>query len=75
MFVVIDGKAVALTDKQHDHTLKQLGLPTDFMLVDATALLLHDTGNGTVEIPLPVGLVVAAFENQTGQRRYGVVTL
>lgn len=75
MFVVIDGRAVALSDNQHDHTLKQLDLPPDFVLVDATALLLHDTGNGTVEIPLPAGLVVAAFENRRGQRRYGVITI
>ncbi|ERH60451.1 hypothetical protein [Pseudomonas simiae] len=75
MLVVIDGRAVSLSDNQHGHTLKQLDLPPDFVLVDATALLLHDTGNGTVEIPLPVGFVVAAFENRSGQRRYGVVTI
>lgn len=75
MFVLIDGRAVALSDDQHERALKQLDLPTDFLLVDATALLQHDTGNGIVQIPLPSGLVVAAFESRSGMRRYGVITI
>ena len=75
MFVLIDGRTVTLSDDQHDQLLRQLELPSDFVLVDATGVLLHDTGTGIVHIPLPVGLVVAAFENRSGQRRFGVVTL
>lgn len=75
MFVLINGRTVTLSDDQHDQLLRQLELPSDFVLVDATGLLQHDTGNGIVEIPLPSGLVVAAFENHSGQRRYGVVSI
>lgn len=75
MFVLINGRTVTLSDDQHDQLLRQLELPSDFVLVDATGLLQHDTGNGIVEIPLPSGQVVAAFENHSGQRRYGVVII
>lgn len=75
MFVMIDGRTVILSDDQHDQLLRQLELPSDFVLVNATGVLQHDTGTGVVHIPLPVGLVVAAFENRSGQRRFGVVTL
>ncbi|MGR2710525.1 hypothetical protein B7453_19395 [Pseudomonas sp. IB20] len=75
MFVLNDGKAVALSENQHEQALKQLDLPMDFRLADATALLQHDTGNGIVQIPLPSGLVVAAFESRSGMRRYGVITI
>ena len=75
MFVLIDGRTVSLSDDRHDYALSQLELSSDFVLVEATAVLQHDTGNGTVEIPLPFGLVVAAFENRSGLRRYGVVTI
>ena len=75
MYVLIDGRAIALSVEQHNHALKQLDLPSNFVLVNATAVLQHDTGNGTVEIPLPFGLVVAAFENHSGLRRYGVIAI
>lgn len=75
MFVLIDGRPMALSDDLHTSALSQLELSSDFVLVEATAVLQHETGNGTVEIPLPFGLVVAAFENRSGQRRYGVVTI
>lgn len=75
MHVLIEGRAVALSDDQHERALKQLDLPSNFVLVDATALLQHDTGNGIVQIPMPPGLFVAMFEDRSGRRRYGVVTI
>jgi hypothetical protein len=75
MHVLIDGRAVTLNDDQHERALKQLDLPTDFVLVDATGLLQHDTGNGIVQIPMPSGLFVAVFEDRSGRRRYGVVSI
>ena len=60
------------------------GVPRDKVLikiaatwagVEATRVLQHETGNGVVQIPLPPGLFVVAFENLTGQRRYGVVMM
>ncbi len=73
--MLIDGKFVAISETQYELTRKQLDLPSDFVLVEATGVLHHDTGSGIAHIPLPVGLVVAAFENAAGHRRYGVVTL
>lgn len=71
----IDGQFIAISDEQSQLARQQLNLPTDFHLVEATRILLHDTCNGVVRIPLPNGQVVAAFENQDGRRQYGVVTL
>ncbi|NBF05278.1 hypothetical protein GV819_23600 [Pseudomonas sp. Fl5BN2] len=73
--MLIDGQFIAISEAQYSHARKQLELPSDFHLVEATALLHHDTGNGIAQIPLPAGLVVAAFENTAGHRQYGVVTL
>lgn len=73
--MLIDGQFIAISEAQYDHARKQLELPSDFHLVEATALLHHDTGNGVAHIPLPTGYVVAAFEDSQGHRRYGVVTL
>lgn len=71
----IDGQFIAISDEQSQCARQQLALPADFHLVEATRLLQHDTGNGVVQIPLPGGHVVAAFESRDGRRRYGVVTL
>lgn len=71
----IDGQFIAISNEQSSHARQQLGLPADFHLVEATRILQHDTGNRVVQIPLPSGQVVAAFENHDGRRRYGVVTL
>lgn len=75
MLVLIDGRPMAISDSLHADALSQLELSSDFVLVEATAVLQHETGNGTVEIPLPFGLVVAAFVNRSGLRRYGVVSI
>lgn len=66
---------IAISNTQHENTRKQLGLSSDYALIDATDLLAHDTGNGQVRIQLPPGLVVAMFENAAGHQRYGVVWL
>lgn len=73
--MLIDGQFVAVSETEYDDARKQAELPADFQLVEATALLHHDTGNGIAQIRLPAGLVVAAFEDPQGHRRYGVVTL
>lgn len=73
--MLIDGQFVAISDAMHELARKQLGLSSGFVLVEATGVLHHDTGNGIAQIPLPAGLVVAAFENTAGHRQYGVVTL
>lgn len=73
--MLIDGRFIAITEAQYDNARNQLALPSDFHLVEATALLHHDTGNGIAHIQLPSGLVVAAFEDSKGYRQYGVVTL
>jgi len=71
----IDGQFIAISDEQSQQACQQLELPAGFHLVEATRLLQHDTGNGVVQIPLPEGQVVAAFENPDGRRRYGVIKL
>ncbi|WP_277759552.1 hypothetical protein [Pseudomonas sp. A34-9] len=73
--MLIDGQFVAVSEAQYDDAREQMELPADFHLVAATALLHHNTGNGMAHIPLPAGLVVAAFEDPRGNRRYGVVSL
>ena len=73
--MLIDGQLVAIPEAQQRKARQQLDLPSDFYLVEATRLLQHDTGNGVVRITLPGGLLVAAFENLYGHRRYGVVNV
>ncbi|MFJ2365913.1 hypothetical protein ACIPIN_19775 [Pseudomonas sp. NPDC087697] len=73
--MIIDRQFIAVSDDQQRQARQQLELPTDFHLVEATRLLYHNTGNGLVQIPLPGGQLVAAFENSNGQRRYGVVKI
>lgn len=72
--MLIDGQFFAISDAQYDDARKQMELPADFHLVEATTLLHHDTGNGVAHIPLPRDFVVAAFEDLQGHRRYGVIT-
>ncbi|CAD2261457.1 hypothetical protein PSEUDT2_04149 [Stutzerimonas stutzeri] len=73
--MLIDGQLIAVPEAQQRKAREQLDLPSDFDLVEATRVLQHETGNGVVQIPLPPGLFVVAFENLTGQRRYGVVMM
>lgn len=73
--MLIDGQFIVIRDEQYHDARKQLELPTDFILVEATGFLHHDTGNGVVIISLPQGLFVGAFENRSGLRRYGVVRI
>ncbi|MGH8386551.1 MAG: hypothetical protein ACRESJ_13805 [Pseudomonas sp.] len=73
--MLIDGRIIAISDEQAWSGREQLELPTDFFLVEATQLLHHHTGSGWVQIPLPQGLLVAAYENPQGHRRYGVVDI
>ncbi len=69
----IDGMMIAISDEQYDSARLQLDLPPGFVMVEATTLLHHDTGNGHVTISLPHGYIVAAFERIGGNRSYGVV--
>lgn len=73
--MLIDRQFIAVSDDQEQKARQQLELPTDFHLVEATRLLQHETGNGLVQIPLPDGQVVAAFETADGRRRYGVIKI
>ncbi|NBF12902.1 hypothetical protein [Pseudomonas sp. Fl4BN1] len=73
--MLIDGQIIAINDTQYDLARQQMGLPSGYTLVQATGLLIHDTGNGLVQIRLPAGLVVGEFENLDGHRCYGVVSL
>jgi len=73
--MLIDGQLIAISDEQAQAGREQLELPTGFFLVEATRLLHHNTGSGWVQIPLPRGFLVAAYENTQGHRRYGVVDI
>lgn len=71
----IDGRMIAISDEEYESTRLQLDLPSDFVLIEATSFLHHDTGNGHVTIPLPKDYIVAAFEGRNGRRLYGVVLI
>lgn len=71
----IDGRIIAISEEQYKSARIQLNLPPDFVLVQATSFLHHDTGNGHVTIPLPNGYIVGAFEGRGGNRSYGVVLI
>jgi len=71
----IDGQHIHISHAQCENARRQLGLTSDFILVEATSQLFHETGNRTVSINLPTGLLVAAFENRSGQRLYGVIKI
>lgn len=73
--MLIDGRLVALCEQDVANARQQLGLPIDFFLVEATQHLYHDTGNGLTIIPLPADTFVMAFENTSGDRRYGAVRM
>lgn len=71
--MMIDGTPVGVTE-EHVHSARgQLGLSSDFRLIDATRWLQFDTGNGLVTFPLPHGYFVAVFESGGGRREFGVV--
>ncbi|WP_045881045.1 hypothetical protein [Pseudomonas chlororaphis] len=73
--MLIDGQIIAINDAQYDSARQQMGLPAGYTLVQATGLLMHNTGNGLVQIRLPADLVVGEFESLDGHRCYGVVSL
>lgn len=73
--MLIDGRLVALCEMDVAQARQQLGLPVDFFLVEATQQLYHDSGNGLTIIPLPADTFVMAFENTSGERKYGAVKL
>lgn len=73
--MLIDGNLVAITDVEIDEARRQLALPDDFFLMQATQRLYHDPGDGTVMIPLPPDMLVVNFENGTGERQFGVVRI
>lgn len=73
--MLIDGRLVALCERDVANARQQLGLSIDFFLVEATQQLYHDTGNGLAIIPLPTDTFVMAFENTNGDRKYGAVKL
>lgn len=71
--MMIDGTPVRVTEEHVHRARGQLGLSSDFRLIDATRWLQFDTGNGLVTFPLPHGYFVAVFESGGGLREYGVV--
>ncbi|SDZ44948.1 hypothetical protein SAMN03159453_03879 [Pseudomonas sp. NFIX28] len=73
--MLIDGRLITINATQQQSARRQLELPCDYMLVAATGLLVHDTGNACIQIPLPTGYVVGAFENTRGHRCFGVIFL
>lgn len=73
--MLIDGNLVAVTDIEIDEARRQLALPEDFFLMQATQRLYHDPGDGTVMIPLPADMLVVNFENNIGERKFGVVRI
>lgn len=73
--MLIDGELIAVPEQQATSARHQLGLPSDFFLVEATQQLGHDTGSGTVMIPLPADVFVVIFENDAGHRQYGAVRM
>lgn len=73
--MLIDGHLVAVTEIEMDEARRQLALPDEFFLVQATQRLYHDPGDGVVMIPMPSDMLVVKFENYTGERRFGVVRI
>ena len=73
--MLVDGGERRIDDQDIHKARGQLGLPSDFHLVDATRWLQIDTVNDLVRLPLPDDLYVAVFEADDGRREYGVVTL
>lgn len=73
--MVIDGRLVALCEQDVAQARQQLSLDVDYFLVEATQRLYHDSGNSLVIIPLPADTFVMAFENASGDRKYGAVKL
>lgn len=73
--MLIDGTLIPVPEQQAISARHQLGLPSDFFLVEATQQLRHYTGSGTVVIPLPADVFVVIFENDTGHRQYGAVKM
>lgn len=71
----IDGQFFSLSNAQCEDARRQLGLPPTFNLVEATGKLFLETGNRTISINLPSGLLVAAFESTSGIRSYGVIRI
>ncbi|MBP2273732.1 hypothetical protein J3A98_004425 [Pseudomonas sp. BP6] len=73
--MLIDGRLVALCERDVGLARQQLELTSEWLMVELTQRLYHETGNGTVIIPLPPEIFVAAFENAFGDRKYGVVRM
>lgn len=73
--MLIDGNLVAVTDIEIEEARRQLALPVDFHLVQATQQLYHNPGNGMVVIKMPPDMFVVGFENRTGDLKFGVVQI
>ncbi|MDR2308877.1 MAG: hypothetical protein LBE53_17000 [Paucimonas sp.] len=73
--MLIDGNQVLVTEIEIDEARRQLALPDDFFLMQATQRLYHDPGDGTVMIPLPADMLVVNFEDSAGNRKFGVVRI
>jgi len=73
--MLIDGRLVAVTQIEVEEARRQLVLPADFLLTQATQRLYHDPGDGMVVIPMPADMFVVSFENPAGDRTYGVVRI
>ncbi|MBK0058246.1 hypothetical protein IAE40_06345 [Pseudomonas sp. S44] len=73
--MLIDGNLVAVTDIEIEEARRQLALPTDFLLVQATQQLYHNPGNGMIVITMPADMFVVGFENRSGELKFGVVQI
>ncbi|MHC6223499.1 hypothetical protein ACYU03_01700 [Pseudomonas sp. X10] len=73
--MLIDGNLVAVTDIEIEEARRQLALPADFFLMQASQRLYHDPGDGMVVIPMPSDMFVVGFENEAGERKFGVVRI
>ncbi|ORL64403.1 hypothetical protein [Pseudomonas putida] len=73
--MLIDGNLVAVTEIEIEEARRQLALPSDFFLMQATQQLYHNPGDGMVVIPMPPDMFVVGFENTAGDRRFGVVKI
>lgn len=73
--MLIDGSLVAVTEIEIEEARRQLALPSDFFLTQATQQLHHNPGDGMLVIPMPSDMFVVGFENTAGEQKFGVVRI
>ncbi|AXO90243.1 hypothetical protein DZC75_20420 [Pseudomonas parafulva] len=73
--MLIDGNLVPVTEIEIEEARRQLALPADFLLVQATQQLYHNSGNGMIVIRMPADMFVVGFESRSGNSKFGVVQI